>query len=220
MKPLGWFLALTFLATVAANASARATLPLVDEIDFKLFRDDCGRLLKVLEERKAPLPEGTVKAIKAALKKRTKDSKAAITDVQKLLDRYCLIGVTINPESRVKVERGPAVAQLGLNREAILLIKIQNQAGVTHALKVTSPQFRSKGHAADGQWLEAGIHTEPPLRKTLSGHAVEYVILRLTAREAGKREATLRFDVGQGTQDLGFRAEVPVLFTVRAARNR
>jgi hypothetical protein len=41
-------------------------------------------------------------------------------------------------------------------------------------------------------------------------------VLRLTAREGGKREATFRFDVGQGTQDLGFRGEVPVLFTVRA----
>jgi hypothetical protein len=41
------------------------------------------------------------------------------------------------------------------------------------------------------------------------------VLLRLKALEAGKREATLKFDAGQGTQDLGFRAEVPVLFTVR-----
>ena len=35
--------------------------------------------------------------------------------------------------------------------------------------------------------------------------------------EAGRREATIAFDVGQGTQDLGFRAEVPVLFTVKPA---
>ena len=35
--------------------------------------------------------------------------------------------------------------------------------------------------------------------------------------EAGKREATLGFDVGQGTQDLGFRGECPVLFDVRPA---
>ena len=53
------------------------------------------------------------------------------------------------------------------------------------------------------------------LGKTLSGQPVEYVLLRLTARQAGKREATLMFDVGQGTQDLGFRNEVPILFTVR-----
>jgi hypothetical protein len=40
--------------------------------------------------------------------------------------------------------------------------------------------------------------------------------MKLTPAQSGKREATLAFDAGQGTQDLGFRAEVPVLFTVRA----
>src|SRR5262249_51702278 len=35
--------------------------------------------------------------------------------------------------------------------------------------------------------------------------------------EAGKREVVLGFDVGQGTQDLGFRAEVPILFTILPA---
>src|SRR5262249_45925301 len=35
--------------------------------------------------------------------------------------------------------------------------------------------------------------------------------------EAGKREATIGFDVGQGTQDLGFRGEAPVLFDIRPA---
>src|SRR5690606_37536498 len=37
------------------------------------------------------------------------------------------------------------------------------------------------------------------------------------SREAGKREATVSFDIGQGTQDLGFRAEAPVLFEVKPA---
>ena len=37
------------------------------------------------------------------------------------------------------------------------------------------------------------------------------------SNEAGQREATLSFDVGQGSQDLGFRSEIPVLFNVRPA---
>ena len=54
-----------------------------------------------------------------------------------------------------------------------------------------------------------------PLGKALSGAKVEYVLMRLRPRETGKREATLHFDAGQGSQDLGFRAEVPILFTVK-----
>ena len=41
---------------------------------------------------------------------------------------------------------------------------------------------------------------------------MEYRILQLYSRDAGRREATLVFNVGQGTQDLGFRSEVPILF--------
>ena len=81
-----------------------------------------------------------------------------------------------------------------------------NEAGVTNRLVVGG---------TERSWLEARIVAGKPLRPTLSGATVEYMLLSLKAAEAGKREATLKFDVGQGTQDLGFRAEVPILFTVK-----
>ena len=52
---------------------------------------------------------------------------------------------------------------------------------------------------------------------TLSGLAVEYALALVYSSESGQREATIGFDVGQGTQDLGFRGELPVLFNVRPA---
>src|SRR5262249_30554271 len=149
------------------SAPARAALPVVEEVDVKLFQEDCGRLLQVLQASKRPLPEETLKTIKGLLKKRGKQAKAAIAQVQKMLDPYWLLGVTINPESRVKVQRGPAQARLLQGGDTILLIKVQNEAGVTHALKVTGPQLRGRGQSNSGRWLEASIHTEPPLRKTL-----------------------------------------------------
>jgi hypothetical protein len=56
-----------------------------------------------------------------------------------------------------------------------------------------------------------------PLKGHLSGLEVEYRILQIYSKDAGKREAKLTFDVGQGTQDLGFRSEVDILFTAKAA---
>ena len=47
--------------------------------------------------------------------------------------------------------------------------------------------------------------------------ALEYRIIQLFSRDRGKREAKLMFDVGQGTQDLGFRNEVNLLFFAEAA---
>lgn len=121
------------------------------------------------------------------------------------LEMRCLLVVSINPESRVKAERGPATARLRRGAADVVVVKVQNDAGVTAPLAVSGPGI------GDGGWLEAKFSGRTRLR----GDRVEYLFLRLTPRETGKREATFRFDVGQGTQDLGFRAEVPVLFDVR-----
>jgi hypothetical protein len=53
--------------------------------------------------------------------------------------------------------------------------------------------------------------------RTLSGLELAYRIVRLFSHNAGRREASLAFDAGQGTQDLGFRNEVPILFECRPA---
>src|SRR5207302_6004242 len=69
--------------------------------------------------------------------------------------------------------------------------------------------------ASRDRFLQAEMFTNPPMTAMLSGLKLEYAIALIYSSEAGKREATLGFDVGQGTQDLGFRGEVPILFTVR-----
>jgi hypothetical protein len=51
----------------------------------------------------------------------------------------------------------------------------------------------------------------------LNGLRVEYAIALVYSSEAGQREATIGFDVGSGTQDIGFRGEIPVLFDIRPA---
>ncbi|MEZ6079021.1 MAG: hypothetical protein R3C56_26095 [Pirellulaceae bacterium] len=51
----------------------------------------------------------------------------------------------------------------------------------------------------------------------LSGLEVEYAIVLMASSQAGKREAVLHFDVGEGTADLEHRNELPVLFHIRPA---
>ena len=90
----------------------------------------------------------------------------------------------------------------------VVLVRVHNEGGVTSTLAASGPGLIGR---EEGGWLEAAAVTPAKL----TGRRLQYVALKLTAREPGKREATFRFDVGQGTQDLGFRAEVPILFTVR-----
>ena len=128
------------------------------------------------------------------------------TAIRQACEARCLLVVSINPESRVKAERGPAAAVLRRGVPTVVVVKVLNDGGVTAPLRVSGPGIDAGG------WLD--VRFEGKTR--LTGGPVEYLFLRLTPRETGRREATFRFDVGQGTQDLGFRAEAPVLFRVQA----
>jgi hypothetical protein len=159
--------------------------------------------------------------------------------LQELLDPLVLCAVTINPESRVKVQRGSAEARLQQAGFVPLLVKVINQGKVKSRLQVRSPQagapyggvatlsmerqnqmaLKENEHAPGKprRFLQVEVFAQPPLTPNLSGLAVEYVVALMYSSDAGTREATLQFDVGQGTQDLGFRAELPVLFEIRPA---
>ena len=187
------------------------------------------RLVEALEYAGTPLPEADL----AALKKAYADLKAgvAIRQIQAVLDRNCLIGVHINAESRVKVAEGAAKRELIQQGWRTFLVKVHNEAGVTAGLTANSPQalpvyMRGRGsrqrpatkaklvQLADvGQrFLDIALFKRQPLKPTLSGLELEYRILQLFSRDVGRREAKLSFHVGQGTQDLGVRSEVAVLF--------
>jgi hypothetical protein len=204
------------LALLACGLAAQ-TAPVVKEVEWSPFRAHCRDLLKGLDALKAPLPPSTVKAINDALVGgETTDPNAAGIVIQKLLDARCLVAVHINPESRVKANRGPAKLVLVRDQPTLMLVKVHNEGGVTTPLVVRSPQAVAKDKRNPRRWLEVAMVNDRPFVAKLSGRRLEYRVLRITARQTGKREATLAFDVGQGTEDLGFRAEVPILFTVKA----
>jgi hypothetical protein len=206
--------AVLLLCVPAAQAQG---LPLIDEVDWPAFREQVRDLLVGMAKLDAAFSEETAKPLRALIDQKSPDSpRIAARAVQKLLDSHVLIGVTINPESRVKATRGDRAAALVRGRAAFVLVRVQNEAGVTHPLMAASEQAVEAGKKDAERWLELGVVNEKPFANKLTGQRVEYRLLKLTARQSGKREATLSFDVGQGTQDLGFRSEVPILFTVRS----
>jgi hypothetical protein len=159
----------------------------------------------------------------------------AITEIQNILDNRTLLYVDINPESRVSVTRGKAEATLVEKGWRSFLVKVRNQAGVTAQLKAASPNALPvyarglsdipggfsldptpkqtiKPSEVANRWLEIMMFDKQPLEPKLSGLALEYRIIQLYSRDRGRREAQISFNVGQGTQDIGFRNDVPVLF--------
>jgi hypothetical protein len=135
----------------------------------------------------------------------------------------------------VKVAVGPAKPELVEKGWRQFLVKVQNEAGVTAELRAVSRNAQSvhnspgKKNASDEQyrkrgegsaaaedpaelWLDLQMFNGQPLRRELSGLSLEYRIIQLYSRDTGKREGKVAFNVGQGTQDIGFRNETDLLF--------
>ncbi|MBI3666186.1 MAG: CehA/McbA family metallohydrolase, partial [Acidobacteria bacterium] len=195
-------------------------LPIVAGVEYQPLAAQVARVLDALDMLGEPLPAAEAAELRR-LARGLPDPKQAVEGMQKILDRHCLLGVDINPESRVKVQQGPARPELMEHGWRTFLLKVQNQAGVTAALAVESPNAGalagSEAGAVPRRFLEIQVFTKQPLRPRLSGLEVEYRILQLYSRDSGKREAKLSVDVGQGTQDLGFRNEVDILFSAKPA---
>ena len=212
--------AVGFVGTLQAEPLAK-----VSGVDAQPLKAQAERVAQALELLGAPLTGEQRKSLDAALAEA--DPVSAASSIQAVLDPLCLVGVNINPESRVKVAVGPAPKSLVQHGWRVFLVKIHNEAGVTAPPAVSSPNalpLHKRSTAAkkpenvippqevENRWLDVSLNTEQPLSKNLSGLPLEYRVIELYSRDAGKREAKLAFDVGQGTQDLGFRNEANILF--------
>ena len=80
------------------------------------------------------------------------------------------------------------------------------------------PVLMKKKNLLPGQvanrFLEMQIYRNRPMLPHLSGLKLEYAILQIYSKDAGQREVELGFNVGQGTQDIGFRNTVNILFNI------
>ncbi len=192
-----------------------------------------NRLIQTLDYLGSPLPEPLVAELKQAAEERDAEQ------LQRLLDPQVLFVVSLNPEVRVKVETGPGKRVLQQSGFTPHVVKVINDSTVTRQLRIMSPQagpvFSGASEAilarqaqtelkeneniqgATDRFLEVEMFQSPPMTRQLSGLAVEYALAMIYSSEVGQREATIGFDVGSGTQDIGFRGEVPVLFDVQPA---
>ncbi len=191
------------------------------------------RVIDALELLGRPLAGSILNDLQPAFKAEDSDR------IQAILDEWILCTVAINPESRAKVERGPAAAVVQQAGYTPFLIKILNQGAIKSGLRLNSPQAGSpfggiaplsmqrqeqlslleNQQSTNGlrRFLQLEVFSKPPLTSNLSGVAVEYAIAMLYSNSAGQLDATIEFSVGPGTQDLGFRAELPLLLTALPA---
>lgn len=214
----------TFALLIASGAIA-GELPKVSGVEAQPLAAQAKRVVEALGLLGSPLSPAAQTRLDQAIA--NADPAQVVAGIQQTLDPLCLAGVNINAESRVKVAPGEAAPKLIQNGWRVFLVKVHNEPGVTAELRVSSPNAAKlhkpstssaepaitiKPQDVADRWLDASLYNSQPLEKTLSGLALEYRIIELYSRDVGRREAKLAFDVGQGTQDLGFRNEVNILF--------
>ena len=185
------------------------------------------RLVEAMRALGEPFPDAEVAALTAA--ENSGDAAVVTAALDRLLGSRCLVEVRINPESRVSVVRGPAPARLVEQGWRAFLVKVRNEAGVTARLAIESPQARPVYRPATGnamappsvrpadivdRWLALEMFDDKPLEPQLSGLELEYRVVTLYSRDRGKREAQLGAIVGSGSEDIGFRNRVAIVFQV------
>jgi hypothetical protein len=212
------------LSFVCLAAAAQQPVPL------QPLAQQVRQLAEALDYLGEPLSATEIGAIDKAIA--NSDENSAVAAIEAVLDRHVLAIVDINAESRVKVEQGVADPSILEDGARLFLVKVNNRAGVTAELRVASPNsgdvFRQSNgdpkpaieltpHDAADRWADISLYHQPPMRKRLSGLGLEYQILEVFSRDSGQRSAKISFNVGQGSQDIGFRNEMDVLFNAQAA---
>src|SRR5437867_5694076 len=122
------------LLAVTPTIHGQTALELRVPVEGQPLSANSTRVLQALHFLGAPLPSETIKGLEAAAQAQDADR------LQELIDPHVLLLVTINPESRVKVQRGPAKARLQQAGFTPVLVKVINQSTLSRELKAVSPQ--------------------------------------------------------------------------------
>lgn len=195
-------------------------MEIVRDVERQPFVSQTRRLIEALDFAGSPLSAEDLDALTAAM---TSENDAEnVESIQRILNSYTLIDVHINAEARVTLARGECDAALQEQGWKTFLVRVHNEPGVTARLAVSSKNSQptmdpSRARTISPQdvkerWLQLKMVDKKPLNPRLSGLAAEYRLLTIFSRDAGVREGHIAFDIGHGTQDIGFRNDLHILF--------
>ncbi len=210
MSPHRLWLPAVLLALAAAPAGA-ADLPRVGKVELQPLAAQAQRVADALDFIGSPLPESDRKALQAAAA--DKDAAHGALAIQAVLDKHCLAGVRVLPGAaggapRLEVQAGPARPELAEQGWRVFLVKVDNAAGLDklelrpespNALPLyqpssgrPDPKTLSTGEV-DRRFLDLVMFNSQPLVRELSGLELEYRVLQVYCRDAGRKEVHLGF---------------------------
>jgi hypothetical protein len=196
------------LLVLLAGPLSAGDLAKVTKVELQPLAAQVQRLTDALDLIGSPLPAADKDALqKAAM---DKDHAKAIDTIQTVLDKHCLAGVHITSAKDLAAESGPARPDVAEQGWRVFLVKVDNAAAVSgvelradspNALPLYSrssgrpdPRVTSVGEVAN-RFLDLVLFNSQPLLRHLSGLELEYRILQVYCRDAGRKEAHIGFSL-------------------------
>jgi hypothetical protein len=223
------------LLLLALAVSVRADdLPKVEKVDLQPLAAQADRVADALELLGEPLSDADRQALKDAAK--NSDKTKGVLAIQDILDKRCLADVRIlapnEDQAQMICQRGPAKPELAEQGWRVFLVKVRNpqsldkvdlQADSPNALPLTQ---RSTGKAdpkvtpvgeVGKRFLDLMMFNGNPLTPNLSGLEVEYRIVQIYCRDAGRKEAKLTFSGWRNQKRTEMAADLAVVFDAAPA---
>lgn len=195
------------------------------------------RVFAAMERLGEPFAADRIKGLDAAEAKG--DLAAAAAGALLLLESRVLLTATISPEARVGVKRRLTSATLVQGGWRLFLVRIDNPARVPGKLAAHSPQAvpvygvyapdapgalalgavgrsTTRGDIAQ-RWMDLDVYDEAPLEARLEDTPYDFKVVRVYARDAGRRSALMQLDIGAGTGDLAERNGASLTFNILPA---
>jgi hypothetical protein len=222
MTPRHFPIALAVLA-LAVPVSA-ADLPKV-KVERQPLAAQARRITEALALLGEPLPDADRKAVLDAAS--AGDAASAVDAIQTILDKRCLAGIHITPDKKLETQPGPAKPQLAEQGWRVFLVKVHNEAdlanveltvGSPNSLPLTrrsssrpDPKVVSVGEVGT-RFLDLMMFNSQPLVRDLSGLELEYRIVQIYCRDAGRKEASLQFALMNGKTRIAAGSRQPFVF--------
>ena len=128
----------SFLVSTTGILSALPSLCYGQEIERQPFLTALKQVMETLEALGQPIRLEDRKQLATA--GALSNSAELVTEVRRILARYVLLKVSVNPEGRVSVTRGSAPAVLVEGGWTVYCLEVANEGALTAPLQVTSPQ--------------------------------------------------------------------------------
>jgi hypothetical protein len=220
MKPQPTSIAISLLFVVTSSLMAE-DLPKVTKVERQPLAAQAKRITQALDYLGAPLPEADKKSLDAAAE--DGDEAKAVTTIQTILDQHCLAAIRIAAGDKsskpvLEIQHGPVKPELAEQGWRVFLVKVDNPTGVKDLeLKADSPNALPLVKGSSGKpdpivtsvgevnqrYLDLPMFNSQPLVRDLSGLELEYRVLQIYCRDAGRKEAKLGFSLWRGNDRKG-----------------